>query len=222
MVMAMVRRVTWTALGAGVAILAASLAPAGPAAAMPGYGDTRFACEGVPAVIESFDDPAAQTTWAHWGTHNLSGYSGDLFASSRVRVVYLDGGWAAPDPIVDGTAPRGQKVVTCRQSFQGATARVIFLSPPPSSTPPLNYLGSLGWDEAAEGRYLGWVVRSTSRLGGCFPASPREDPSTIRMFCVDDPWPELWDIVNIDYRPGGDSRVTVRGTLTSLKGSLRS
>ncbi|WP_334145014.1 hypothetical protein, partial [Rhabdothermincola sp.] len=107
------------------------------ALALPPYADTSYQCEGIPsggALLRQFADPTARTTWAHWGVSDFA-YGGQLYGSSRVRVLYLDQGPGSA-PVVDRPVPPRftGKVVTCQVPFTAATAKVIFLSPAP---PPL-------------------------------------------------------------------------------------
>jgi hypothetical protein len=201
------RRTARLALIAGATLVLSALTT-GPAAAAPQFWSGNFACEGQSGYLMygSFDPGVTDVPmWATWGTPNFTGYTGDAYATTRIKVVDSE------------TTQQGHKVVTCRMAYTGEVVNIVLLSPVPSPPPHEVSQYATPVSPAEPGRYHKWVVR-TSGISDCFAASPYGvyDYSIVRTFCLD-VTPELWDIVNIDYQPLGTSRLTVRGTLTSLK-----
>ena len=182
---------------------------ASPAAAVPQFPDFNYRCEGQTSVLiyGSFNPALTDVpTWATWGISDYTGYGGDAYATTRIRVV-------------DTALPsHSRQAVTCQVALTGEVVTIVLLSPVPVAPPPSVYTFTVSATPAEPGRYQRWVVRSDVN-NGCFAASPYGvyDDGNLRLFCLD-AVPNLWDVVNIDYQPLGTSRLTVRGTLTSLKG----
>jgi hypothetical protein len=200
------RRTAWLALIAGATLVLSTLTTS-PAAAAPQFWSGNFACEGQSGYLmyRSFDPGVTDVPmWATWGTPNFTGYTGEAYATTRIKVVDSD------------STKQGHKVVTCQMAYTGEVVKIVLLSPVPSPPPYRVDLSSPPLSPAEPGSYRKWVVRTSH--SSCFGASPYGDyrNNMIRLFCLD-VTPELWDIVNIDYQPLGTSRLTVRGTLTSLK-----
>ncbi|HEV2124837.1 MAG TPA: hypothetical protein VGW38_18980, partial [Chloroflexota bacterium] len=178
------------------------------ASAAPQFVDVTFGCGFGSLRLLGFENATAGTTKASWGVADYTGYQGHWFASTWVKVTYLEN--PAGTIVVDQPALPGEQVVTCYREYSHSTAKIVLLTPLPAPPPAVLYSGV---GPAAEpGVYRDWVVRS-SPFGRCFVASPLGEYGTILNFCVDQP-PQLWDIVDLDYHPGQESRVTVRGTLS--------
>jgi hypothetical protein len=175
---------------------------------VPSFAETTFNCGFGSLGLMAFEDARAGTTRASWGVSTYFGYSGQFFASTWVKVTYLE--QPRGNVVVAQPALPGEQEVTCYSVYSGATAKIVLLTPVPS--PPSRLYASFDGPAAEPGSYREWVVLSPVS-SGCFTASRRGEYGTHLNFCVGQQWPQVWDIFDIDYDPGQESRVTVRGTL---------
>lgn len=223
-----------TMTGLAVAVLLPALAV--PASAIPGYDVVNYQCRDVEGLLESssLDRPDATRRWATWGVSTNVGGRGLPYGNSQIQILSL----TTPDGSVEvftgepadrrtkksnkKRATPAQQVTECTSAYSGRVAKIALISPPPAA-PPAYVSGGRYAPQAEAGRYAGWVIRSEPYPRpdtGCVLASPpnQTDIAELRQFCFNGrPNPSLWDVVDIDYRPGQVSDVTIIGTFTSFR-----